>query len=328
MGPNPEPTMGCTVPRPSNLPDYLDGLTPARRDLFQRLRQEVSAVETPEAISPLVFRAGHTDHPDFDDADAVFWKAVEQLYLRAAASDGELPILFWGFHTLDLLGRRHSKGVLVTDRALYVEGVDDLDATPFGLASLGTSEVRIEGTALRVGDASVDLSPADRQLAPEHRATAARYLSAVVDTVRGTVAVTDPPVEAPASVEDLVRASRISDDFSLPSRPKQAKHLAKLAAKWRIPASEQVVVSLSSATLAGIYGLAITDTALYSRDLMEDVDRTPLDEITAIIWDAEAKGFRVSAGHLAPTVPAITDDNREYVAALLTALARAASQSS
>ncbi|MEI2269483.1 hypothetical protein OHB93_09190 [Microbacterium sp. No. 7] len=314
------------MPGPSNLTEYLQTLSPGRRELFDRLIAEVSAVETPEAISRLVFRAGQTDHPDYADAGAVFWKAVEQMYLRGAVSDGDLPVLFWGFHTLDLLGRRHSRGVLVTDRSLYVEGVDDLDAIPLSLASLGTSEIRIEGTALRVRDAPVDLAPTERVLAPDDRPAVARYLAAVVDTVRGTVAVTDPPAEAPATVEELVLASRLSTDFSLPSRPKDAKHLAKLSAKWKLPASDRPLASLSSATLAGVYGIAITDAALYSRDLMEDVHRTPLADITEITWDAEAKGFRIASDHRAPAVPAITADNREYAAALLTSLVRSAAR--
>ncbi|AZS45062.1 hypothetical protein [Microbacterium oleivorans] len=312
------------MPRPSTLSDYLDGLSAARRDLFARLSEEVAAIETPEEITRLVFRAGQTDHPEYDDAEVVFWKAVDQLYLQAAVSDGDLPILFWGFHTIDLLGRRHSKGVLVTDRTVYVEGVDELDPRPFSLASLGTSEVRIDGAALRVGDAAVDLAPTERVLAVDERPAVARYVSAVIDTVRGTVAVADQRVEAPATVEELVLASRLSSDFLLPSRPKNAKGIAKLAAKWKLPASERVLVSLSSATFVGVYGIAITDAALYSRDLMEDLDRTPLDEIGAITWDAEAKGFRVTPNHLAPTLPGINDDNRDYVAALLTSLVRSA----
>ncbi|WP_405374141.1 MULTISPECIES: hypothetical protein [unclassified Microbacterium] len=315
------------MPRPSDLADYLDGLRPSRRELFSRLMIEVSAIATPPEISRLVFRAGQSDHPEYDDAEMVFWKAAEQMYLREAVSDGDLPLMFWGFHLVDLLGRRHSKGVLVTDRTVYVEGVDE-EATPLDLGTLDAAAVRIDADALHVGTAHVGLARIEEQLAPADRPAVARYLSAVIDTVRRTVAAAGAaaPDESPATVEELVLASRLSADFLLPSRPKNAKGLAKLAAKWKLPSGERLLASLSSATFAGVYGVAVTDQALYSRDLMEDVHRTPLAEVGAIGWDAEAKGFRIAADHLAPAIPTIDEGNRDYAAALLTSVARSAAQ--
>ena len=91
-----------------------------------------------------------------------------------------------------------------------------------------------------------------------------------------------------------------------------------------LPADETVLVSLSSATFAGVYGIAITNAAVYSRDLMEPLQRTPLATAESFTWDAEAKAFRIIEGHLAPTLPSITDDNRAYVSDLFVKLFRAA----
>jgi hypothetical protein len=188
--------------------------------------------------------------------------------------------------------------------------------------------------ARSIGGARLDLTQIDAELQESSADDAVVYLSAVFSALQRADAASAAETGASAAdaaesetVEQLVLASRLSPDFLLPSRPKDAKGLAKLAAKWKLPAEETLLVSLSSATFAGVYGIAVTDHAVYSRDLMEPVQRTALANVAGFDWDADAKVFRVADGHLAPTHPAITDDNRAYVATLMQNLARAAARS-
>ena len=306
-----------TPPPQNGLPAYLSALPLQRREQFDSLSALVAAIDVPESIAAFVFLPNQAGHPLFDDAAEVFWRAVEQLYLADAVSDGDLPLVYWGFHSFDLLARRSTNGVLVTDRALYLVDVGRSSAR-LPLASVDA--ITADDERLAVGEAAIGLKQAARLLGEGSAPASASYLREVVAVLQS--AIDEPRADdvGESTTDQLVRASRLSADFLLPSRPKDAKRIAKLAAKWQIPAGETVRVSLSSATLAGIYGLAITETALYSRDLMEPLDRTALADIAGVEWVAEKKAFRVAEGHFVPTLPAITDDNREYVTGLLRSL--------
>jgi hypothetical protein len=320
------------MPAPNSLFDYLDQLSPARQAAFTRLVSATASIPVPPSNASFVFRAGETDHPVFDDAELVFWKAMQQVHLREAASDGELPLVYWGFHSIDLLARRNSNGILVTDRTVYLTDVGRTSAR-FSIDELGPASIRVAEDRLEVSGSGVGLDQIEGILEPNSAQDAAAYLSEIVAAARvaaqnatraAVAAAEDEPGASLETVEDLVLASRLSADFLIPSRPKNAKSLAKLASKWKLPPQETLLVSLSSATLAGIYGIAITDAAVYSRDLMEPLNRTPLADVEGFAWDAAAKGFRVSNDHLAPTHPAVTDENRAYVETLFANLIRAA----
>ena len=315
---------------PSTLSDYLEQLTPDRQAAFSRLVAAIAAVPVPPSNASFVFRAGETDHTVFDDAEVVFWKAVQQLHLREAATDGELPIVYWGFHSIDLLARRNSNGILITDRTLYLTDSGRASAR-FPVAELAPDAIRIDGNRLEVSASGVGLDQIEGMLQPTSASDAATYLSAIVAAVqaagaRAAAAGGERHDASTETVEQLVLASRLSSDFFIPSRPKNAKALAKLASKWKLPPDETLLVSLSSATIGGIYGIAMTDAAIYSRDLLEPVDRTPLAEVDGFTWEAEAKGFRISPTQLAPTLPTINDDNRAYVETLFANLIRAAAR--
>lgn len=304
----------------SDLSEYLRGLPEGRRATFGRLAASVADIPVPASVHAFVFRAGQRDHPVYDDAELVFWRAVQQLQLREAVSDGELPLVYWGFHSIDLLGRRRVNGILVTDRTVYLDDVGR-EASQLPTAAVDPATVRATDDRLEVGGVGVGLDQIARLREPTSAADAATYLASVIEAVQGGA---DDIAPNDDTVESLVRASRLSGDFLLPSRPKDAKGLAKLTAKWKLPADETVLVSLSSATFAGVYGIAITNAAVYSRDLMEPLQRTPLATAESFTWDAEAKAFRIIEGHLAPTLPSITDDNRAYVSDLFVKLFRAA----
>ena len=301
----------------NGLPDYLSGLPVGDFSRFGELSASVESVPTPTSIASFVFLPNQVGHPEFDDAAEVFWQAVTELYLKNPRTDGELPLVYWGFHSFDLLLRRSSNGVLITDRTLYLVDVGRSSAT---IPLVDVTEIRVEGDELRVDSkggpgATLGLAQAQRLLVPSTAEDAAAYLSAVVAALPHTV---EAPAAALSPVERISR-SNLSSDFQLAGRPSDAKSLAKLANKWKLPTTEPVIFALSSATFAGVYGLAVTDTTLYSRDLMEPLESTALADIdpSAIHWDTEAKAFRVNATQTIPAVPAVTDDNREYFLGLL-----------
>jgi len=177
-----------------------------------------------------------------------------------------------------------------------------------------------------VAGSTIDLAQISGLVEESSAEDAAAYVAAVIIAVQAADRAAAGADDDTQTVDGLVMASRLSGDFLIPSRSKDAKGLSKLASKWKLPADETLLVSLSSATFVGVYGIAITDRALYSKDLMEDLHRTPLESVDGFVWDSEAKKFRVSQEHLAPALPVITDDNRAYVAALLSKLVQAATR--
>jgi len=301
----------------NGLPDYLSGLPVGDLSRFGELSSLVDSVPTPPSIASFVFLPNQVGHPEFDDAAEVFWQAIVELYLNNPRTDGELPVAYWGFHSFDLLLRRSSNGVLVTDRTLYLV---DAGRSSAAISLVDVAAIRLEGDELRVDSkggpgAGLGLAQAQRLLEPDTASDAAGYLTAVLAALPRTA---EAPAAALSPAERIAR-STLSSDFQLAGRASDAKSLAKLVSKWKLPATEPVLFALSSATFAGVYGLAVTDTILYSRDLMEPLESTALADIdpSAIHWDAEAKNFRVNATQTIPALPSITDDNREYFLELL-----------
>jgi len=316
------------MPRDNRLPDYLDSLPAGHRDRFAELNATVSTIvsesvagSASEAVRSFTFLPNQVGHPDWDDADVVFWRAVEELYLASPRRDQEIPLFYWGFHSLDILARRSSNGVLVTDQAVYVRDVPRATVS-VPLASLDPHNVRIEGSVLRVGEATIDLTPALRLMTDATPSASSALLSAVITGVRAAApAASTDATAASASVADLVQASAMSGDFLLPGRDADTKKLAKLTAKWKLPATETIRVAWTSSTLMGFYGLAITDTAAYSKDLGDELVRTPREQLDgSVTWLPESKEFALSTEQRVPTLPSITDENREYFVGLLGSL--------
>ena len=301
----------------NGLPDYLSGLPVGDLSRFGELSSLVDSVPMPPSIASFAFLPNQVGHPEFDDAAEVFWQAVVELYLNNPRTDGELPLAYWGFHSFDLLLRRSSNGVLVTDRTLYLVDAGRASAT---IPLVDVAAIRVEGDELRVDSktgpgATLGLAQAQRLLEPSTASDAAAYLSAIIAALPR---VAEAPAAALSPAERISR-SKLSSDFQVAGRASDAKSLAKLASKWKLPATEPVLFALSSATFAGVYGLAVTSSTLYSRDLMEPLESTALADVDpqVIHWDAEVKAFRVNAAQTIPLMPAVTDDRREYFLELL-----------
>ena len=308
--------------KPTNgLPDYLLELPDAYRSRFIELSATVrSSIGTlPDSVVPFAFLPNQTDHPEWEDAADVFWRATEELYRASPRRDRELPLFYWGFDSFDVLGRRSSNGVLLTDQAVYVRDVPNATVA-IPLADLPTDSTDIDGTVLTVGGAPLDLAPASKLLQDATALESAAVLSVVITALR-LAALADPLTEPArdATIADRIQSSTNSDEFLLPSRASDTKKLAKLAAKWKIADDEEILFAWVSATFMGFYGLAMTGTAVYSKDLLDAVVRTERSDIapSAIHWLPESKEFALTPSHRIPVLPSITDDNRDYFMALL-----------
>jgi len=305
------------VKKINGLPDYLSALSDSDRTRFAALSSLVSTVAVSPQIQKFVFLPNQMDHPDWDDAAMVFWNATRELYLEHARSEGELPVLYWGFHSYDLLARRSSNGVLLTDASMYVM---DVGSTFVGVprATVDASSFTRRGNVVDFGVGGIDLTPARRLMDEAAIDDSLAFLSAVVALLAESAPAV-ASVDETVSVDQLIERSTFSSEFALASRPADAKRIAKLASKWKLPADETVILTFSSATFAGVYGLALTEKAVYTRDLMEPLEQTPRADVDPdqISWDVEKKGVRITGSQVMPTLPSINDDNREYFLDLL-----------
>jgi len=306
------------VKKINGLPDYLSALSDSDRTRFAALSSLVSTVAVPPQIQKFVFLPNQTDHPDWDDAAMVFWNATQELYLEHARSEGELPLLYWGFHSYDLLARRSSNGVLLTDASMYVM---DVGSTFVGVprATVDASSFTRRGNVVDFGVGGIDLTPARRLMDEPAIDDSLAFLSTVVSLLAESAPAAAASVEDTVSVDQLIERSTFSSEFDLASRPADAKRITKLASKWKLPADETVILAFSSATFMGVYGLAVTEKAVYTRDLMEPLERTARADVDPgqISWDAEKKGARITGSQVMPTLPSINDDNRDYFLDLL-----------
>lgn len=305
----------------NGLPGYLASLPEEHRQRFERLGALVDARtrELPASVVPFVFLPNQDGHPEFDDAAVVFWRAVEELYLASPRRDQEIPLFYWGFHSYDLLARRSSNGVLVTDRAVYVRDVPSATVA-IALADLAADPVRFAGTVLSVGTADLDLKLAGRLLAETSATDSVALLGGILDDLRlATAADASDLATASTTIADRVTASTLAGDFLLPSRASDTKKLAKLSAKWKLPPDEKLLFAWVSSTFMGYYGLALTDKAAWVKDLMDPLVRVDRADISpaGVDWVPAAKEFSLTPEHGVPVLPSVTDDNREYFVSLL-----------
>jgi len=309
------------VKNDNGLPGYLASLPEEHRQRFERLSLLVTghAAILPESVRSFVFLPNETGQPEFDDAAAVFWRAVEELYLASPRRDREVPLFYWGFHSYDVLARRSLNGILVTDQAVYVRDVPKATVS-IALADLPVTPVGFAGTVLSVGTADLDLGLAERLLSDATATDSVVLLSGILgDLQLATATEILGGAAATTTVADRITASSLTSDFLLPSRTSDAKRIAKLSAKWKLPADEKLLFAWVGSTLMGFYGLALTESAAYVKDLMDPLVRLDRVDISpaGVDWLPETKEFSLTAQTGVPTLPSITDDNRDYFVALL-----------
>lgn len=269
-----------------SLEAYLSGLAVQRRELFTVLAARASrlAEERPD-IQDFVFVPGRT-HPRWEDGDAVLWRTIEQLMLVSPSGDDELPIISIGYDVATrFTNKREAQGFLLTDRRLIVKDTTDLVFSRgeerqyplyIGPNGIAASAATIASAAID----SFDWDGAGSLVDAEDAEWFSQLLVAAMTMTLETLASTGATMaaEAPAGATDMrgrVKELGLGSDVKYADEKKHAKHFAKFAKKMPLDAGEQVLASFSDSTLAGVYGLMLTDRNLRSRDLMEEPVTTP-----------------------------------------------------
>ena len=268
---------------------YVSSLPPQRAAVFARLAAGASelAAQKPD-IRDFVFVPGYA-HPTWDDGQSVLWRAIEQMMLGSPAGDDELPVIWVGYDVATrFTNKREAQGFLVTDRRLIVK--DDVDLVfskgearqyPLAVATTGVADTARTITSEAID--GYDWNGAGSLVDEEDVEWFRELLVAAITMTLDAVANTGTPIAAaPTTASDIrgrVKELGLSPAVKYADDKTHAKHFAKFAKKMPLDADEQILACFSASTLAGPYGLMLTDRRLRSRDLGEAPVTTPRSAI-------------------------------------------------
>ena len=287
-----------TADMPQTLDDYRAALAPEQRARHDAL---LGAVATRAASAPrvhsLLFVPGRR-HPEFADSETVLWRAIQQLMMTEQAAEGELPLAWIGYDVASRFsGKREAQGFLITDRRLIVK--DQVDGV-FGTAEprqypLFVNQAGVAGSAAELAEtatASYDWEFPKKLLdagtAQSMSQLLGELLVAVLETLGRLGTALAPAPATAAGLRGRVNELGLGDAAKYPDDAKQAKHFVKIAKKFPLESGERILLALTGATLAGVYGLLLTDRGVRSKDLGKD----PVFTATTGI---DVAGVRISA---------------------------------
>lgn len=310
---------------------YLSSLPQQRRDLFDLLTAQASvlAAKRPD-IQDFLFVPG-VPHPSWEDSASVLWRAIEQMMLVAPAGSDELPVMWIGYDVATrLTNKRDAQGFLITDRRVVVKDSTDLI---FGKAEerqypLYVGPHGIAGSSSAITSAAIDSydwqgagSLVDQEDAEWFSQTLISVITMTLETLGSTgVEVAEEPVTA-SDIRGRVKELGLGSDVKYADDKKQVKHFAKFAKKMPLDPGEQILASFSDSTLAGVYGLMLTDQHVRSRDLMEDPVCTSRNRVSSSevrVSPENAHKIIVAAGE----VHDVPSHMREHEVAALATLIR------
>lgn len=264
-------------------------------------------------------------HVYSDVADA-FWRTATSIL---GEDRDELPVLFFGGEAMNRFTRsREAIGVLITDRSVLVR---DEPSGVFGKAVprevplyRGPDGDAASAVAIaRAATATLGWDWIGQVLTGPMRADALQAVAAAITEVLARVGTTDGVAALPT---EFVTASDVRGrvaELGLGSAAKyvddaaQRKHFAKLAKVVPLQAGEQIAVTFTAATLAGAYGLVLTNNALRSRDLMEPAVETAWAGVVPEAIRLEKDALIVAPGQV-HTVPShLGETEREGLVTLL-----------
>jgi hypothetical protein len=180
--------------------------------------------------------------------------------------------------------KREAQGFLVTDRRLIVK--DDVDLVfskgearhhlfPGGPTDAVDTALAIASEAIDSYDWNGAGSLVDEEDVEWFRELLVAGIAMTLEAAPKAGAV---GVAAPAPTGDIrarVKELGLSPAVKYADDKAHAKHFAKFAKKMPLDAGEQILACFSASTLAGPYGLMLTDRRLRSRDLGEAPVTTP-----------------------------------------------------
>lgn len=265
-----------------------------------------AAMHHAAGISDFIFLPEQNGPSQFEDAAQIFDAAFAQMLLRKPLATEETPLLFVGYHVATrFTGSRFAQGFLLSDQAVYVQ--DDfsvLSDAPLPQAhalphSAETAPAFVERLVQRFKDKAMfaklgGASP--EQVLEQITSPLLAAVQAVLGYHRlnGSLQVA---ASEPISPTQFVAAHGLGNTLLLGSDASASKKLAKVAAKFQIPAGETITLALADFPfLGGAWGTALTAQALYTRDLMENPLRLPLADLEpgTLRYSDDGKEMRVN----------------------------------
>ncbi|MHC5249336.1 hypothetical protein [Enterococcus sp. LJL90] len=235
----------------------------------------------PEEIAQFIFTAFFAPAV-WEDAHLVYKKVVEQITFL----DGELPIMFVGGRSQNKITRKNQAvGFFITDYTIYVmEPSVFSDTLPqkYAYSSMINEANQTVNKAIDAFDWDF-LGP----ILPENgKEVLSNFIwESIVDilTLKKDFNVEHVSVQKSATLAGRIIDLGLMNDscVKLGEDVKHQKHFKKVHKKFGIPDNEAIRFAVTDSTLAGVYGLVLTEENIYSKDLMEKTEKTNLKELSS-----------------------------------------------
>jgi hypothetical protein len=272
--------------------------------LRHRMRQAMERLGK-DPLASYIFLPEQSDHVEHEDAALVFDAAISQWVVRYALSPHEVPLLYLGHHTaIRMTGVRFAQGFVLTDQALYAQ--DDCSV-------IGEMPApKVYALPQQHADAASFLAYATGRFAWEDWAQLCRLEpsslreQALFVLQHGLQAVLDYHQQhgtqlrlqaMPIALSPFIAHHGLQNELLLGDDPAAAKKLAKVVRKFCIPAQERLHLAWVDFIWFGPpWGLAMTDQALYTRDLLEQPIRIPLEKVdpASLHYSDDGKEMRLN----------------------------------
>lgn len=256
-------------------------------------------------------------HDVWEDVRSIFFQSIQAF---SPLEKDEVPIVFVGASMQNRLTRnREGFGFLVTDQVIYVKevnmfGENQSKVFPLILSdNITESSLQVVKKAVRGFDwHSLDTLADERT----QESLQAFLMDVVLDVLSMKREFDIKHIERLKATNIQGRMSELglNRDYCIKFGfdEKHVKHLKKVMKKFNIPAEESILLALTDATLAGPYGMAITEKGVYSKDLMEKPVRTERERITRD-YPIRIEGNQVVVGtgqaHVLPSTLKDSDKN-------------------
>ncbi|WP_265459789.1 hypothetical protein [Enterococcus sp. HY326] len=235
----------------------------------------------PEEIAQFIFPAFFA--PDvWEDAHKVYKKVVEQI----AFLDGELPIMFVGGRSQNKITRKNQAiGFFLTDYTLYVlEPSVFSDTLPQKFAY--NSSINEANQTVNEAINAFDWDFLEPILPENGKEVLSHFIwESIVDilTLKKDFNIEHVVMEKSTTLAGRIIDLGLMDDscVKLGEDVKHQKHFKKIHKKFGIPDDESICFAVTDSTLAGVYGLVVTEENIYSKDLMEKTEKTELKELSS-----------------------------------------------
>ncbi|KEY57289.1 hypothetical protein [Serratia sp. DD3] len=270
--------------------DYINSLSPDVKTHFDELQVMIknSARDYYNELGECLFFITDS-HPYYEDVKDVFYDAFVNLYTKNPLSPQEIPLLFIGFHVLDRINRqRDPLGFLLTDQAIYIQ--DDFSvfkdssplprcyALPANHNDIAIFVDMLIGKFNRWKDwENLELS-AEKIIKPNVRLVLIKMLEMLLDYHSKNNTLLEHSVKEIEPAE-FIKSRNLEGTLLLGDDASASKKINKVIKKFKIPADESIKLALVDFPFfGGPYGMAFTDSALYTKDLLEDPLRIPFDK--------------------------------------------------